>query len=151
MQSVWCYTLAVLYLLLGLEGLRLFVWRNSPLWCFCHDRRCVLNFIRKHPLIVWVVQEGAISRILSSSTRKITEFIFPTIEPYICHYENKTNKWILKYLNLLHFNPCEPPTCFSHLLWPYLMYSTWICASRLGRKKFNMYKVLRFSVVYVDV
>lgn len=55
--------LAVLYLLLGLEGLRLFVWRISPLWCFCHDRRCVPYGIPTHSLIVWVVQEGAIARI----------------------------------------------------------------------------------------
>lgn len=54
--------LAVLYLLLGLEGLRLFVWRIIPLWCFCHGRRCVLNGIPTHRFIVWVVQ-GASARI----------------------------------------------------------------------------------------
>jgi hypothetical protein len=21
-------------------------------------------------------------------------------------------------MNLLHYNPCKPPTCFGHLLWP---------------------------------
>jgi hypothetical protein len=36
----------------------------------------------------------------------------------ICHYENKTNKRIWKYENLLYFNHCKPPTCFSHLLLP---------------------------------
>ena len=33
-------------------------------------------------------------------------------------YDNKTNMCIWKYVNLLHYNHCKPPTCFSHLLWP---------------------------------
>jgi hypothetical protein len=30
-------------------------------------------------------------------------------------YESKTNKCIRKYVNLLHFNRCKPPTCFGVL------------------------------------
>jgi len=36
----------------------------------------------------------------------------------ILNYVNKTNKCMKKYMNLLHYNPCKPPTCFGHLLWP---------------------------------
>ena len=31
------------------------------------------------------------------------------------HYENKTNKHKWKYVNLLHYERCKPPTCFGHL------------------------------------
>ena len=37
----------------------------------------------------------------------------------LLHCENKTNKCILKYMNLLHYNPYKPPTCFGHLLRPF--------------------------------
>jgi hypothetical protein len=34
------------------------------------------------------------------------------------HYENKTSKCIWKYMNLLHYNSCKPPTRFGRHLWP---------------------------------
>jgi hypothetical protein len=33
------------------------------------------------------------------------------------HNENKTNKCIWKYKNLLHYNCCKPPTCFGNFSW----------------------------------
>jgi hypothetical protein len=34
------------------------------------------------------------------------------------HYDDKTNNCIRRYVNLLQYERCEPPTCFGHLLWP---------------------------------
>jgi len=31
------------------------------------------------------------------------------------HYENKTNKYKWKYINLPHYNRCKPPTCIGHI------------------------------------
>jgi len=36
----------------------------------------------------------------------------------LLHCENKTNKCLLKYMDLLPYNPYKLPTCFGHLLWP---------------------------------
>ena len=34
------------------------------------------------------------------------------------HYVNKTNKFIWRYVNLLHYRRHKPPTCLGHLLQP---------------------------------
>ena len=37
---------------------------------------------------------------------------------YTVGCENKANKCARKYVNLLYYNRCKPPTCFGHILWP---------------------------------
>jgi hypothetical protein len=39
------------------------------------------------------------------------------------HYENKTNNFIWKYFNLLHYNRCKSPTYFGHLFWLLVLFS----------------------------
>jgi hypothetical protein len=121
-----------LYLLLGLEGLRFFVWRISQLWCFYHDRWCVLNGIPIHSLIVGLSKKARLLEFRNLPPGRLQNSFSPPWKPYICHYENKTNICVWKSVNLLHFNLCKPPTCFGHTLWPYLVYTN-VC-QQIGKE-----------------
>jgi len=50
------------------------------------------------------------------------------------HYDDKTQNYIWRYVHLLQYEPCEPPTCFGHLLWPssgtcfyIIVFVLWFC------------------------
>jgi hypothetical protein len=53
---------------------------------------------------------------ISKAKDSVHQFWVHHDDAVMFHYENKTRKCIWKYPNLLHYNHCELPTCFGHIL-----------------------------------
>jgi hypothetical protein len=78
-------------------------------------------------------------------------YLFVVFSSMILHYENKINKCIWKYVNLLHCDCCQPAACFIHLLWPdavRCVYEEYVIKTT---KPMNKYKVLGFKYVIHNI